>query len=1063
MKQAGTQQRATPLNRRLPIIQARVPVAALALGVCMWMPPALAQGTSVLTGTVTDASTRQPVADVVVTATSPNLQGEQVVVTDATGLYRIPQLPPGVYTLRFEKETYKVFARGDITLRLNTTVRYNAELLPEGVTENVEVVATAPAVDVGSTRTGTSVDKDVLNHLAVVRPGSKGSASRSFESLAELAPGANTDGYGVSLNGTTSPENGFLVDGLSTGNPALGILGTPVSVEFIQEVNVITGGFMPEFGRSTGGVMTAVTKSGSNEFHGSLFGNLTPGFLEGSPTRVAREGTVITTSQRLWNLGDFGATLGGPILKDKLWFFAGVAPSFTRRALDRGLNAFVLGDDGKPIKDANGFSVTEPIPNTTQRYFADQRSVQYIGKLTWQVHPDHSLSLSVYGTPSGSGGNGSYGYNLDTGAVETDNLIGRYEALAHRYDQDARDVALKLSSSFLDKRVLLDANLGWHHQTDTTLPVDGSGIGNVSGLSGVPQFEMRRTGTRTAPNYYSINDLEQLPDPSLCDPAGTSNAVRCPVADYFLGGPGFLLDRTVDRYQGNVVGTLLLNALGHHVIKAGLDVEVMTNRDKRAYSGGVLYNESTDGKTFTDFRSFGYLTGPDQVVIQPYVPTSTRANALGAFVQDSWSILDRVTLNAGVRYDTQNIYGTGGALAFTLPDQISPRVGVVYDFTQKGRSKLFASYARYYQNAVLAMVNSQFSNITRIRATRSRAPIAGGPGCDPLTQSAPYAECADKRNVPVPSGTSTGISRQYTQTFAINSPVDPELKPQSSDEILVGAEYELLPRATLGASYTRRYMNDVIEDMSVNEATNYFIGNPGRGIASQFPKAVRDYDAVSVYLNKAFSDLWLVQASYTWSSLRGNYSGLYRPENNVLAPNVTSDFDLISLTQNHTGPLPLDHTHAVKLFGAKEFSLSPTASLNVGLSYRGLSGAPLNVLGSDYIYGTGFTFILPRGSGGRLPWVHNVDAHLGLNYKLTQSVTAAITLDSFNLFNFQAVTSVDQNYTFDNMDPLVNGKTSDLESVKNRAGTAPALNPNYQKPTSYQTPRSIRFGARLSF
>nr|WP_233261502.1 TonB-dependent receptor [Vitiosangium sp. GDMCC 1.1324] len=1029
----------------------------------MWMPPALAQGTSVLTGTVTDASTRQPVADVVVTATSPNLQGEQVVVTDATGLYRIPQLPPGVYTLRFEKETYKVFARGDITLRLNTTVRYNAELLPEGVTENVEVVATAPAVDVGSTRTGTSVDKDVLNHLAVVRPGSKGSASRSFESLAELAPGANTDGYGVSLNGTTSPENGFLVDGLSTGNPALGILGTPVSVEFIQEVNVITGGFMPEFGRSTGGVMTAVTKSGSNEFHGSLFGNLTPGFLEGSPTRVAREGTVITTSQRLWNLGDFGATLGGPILKDKLWFFAGVAPSFTRRALDRGLNAFVLGDDGKPIKDANGFSVTEPIPNTTQRYFADQRSVQYIGKLTWQVHPDHSLSLSVYGTPSGSGGNGSYGYNLDTGAVETDNLIGRYEALAHRYDQDARDVALKLSSSFLDKRVLLDANLGWHHQTDTTLPVDGSGIGNVSGLSGVPQFEMRRTGTRTAPNYYSINDLEQLPDPSLCDPAGTSNAVRCPVADYFLGGPGFLLDRTVDRYQGNVVGTLLLNALGHHVIKAGLDVEVMTNRDKRAYSGGVLYNESTDGKTFTDFRSFGYLTGPDQVVIQPYVPTSTRANALGAFVQDSWSILDRVTLNAGVRYDTQNIYGTGGALAFTLPDQISPRVGVVYDFTQKGRSKLFASYARYYQNAVLAMVNSQFSNITRIRATRSRAPIAGGPGCDPLTQSAPYAECADKRNVPVPSGTSTGISRQYTQTFAINSPVDPELKPQSSDEILVGAEYELLPRATLGASYTRRYMNDVIEDMSVNEATNYFIGNPGRGIASQFPKAVRDYDAVSVYLNKAFSDLWLVQASYTWSSLRGNYSGLYRPENNVLAPNVTSDFDLISLTQNHTGPLPLDHTHAVKLFGAKEFSLSPTASLNVGLSYRGLSGAPLNVLGSDYIYGTGFTFILPRGSGGRLPWVHNVDAHLGLNYKLTQSVTAAITLDSFNLFNFQAVTSVDQNYTFDNMDPLVNGKTSDLESVKNRAGTAPALNPNYQKPTSYQTPRSIRFGARLSF
>ena len=1039
-------------------------MAALTLGVCMWMPPAQAQqNTSVLTGKVVDANDKQPVPDVVVTATSPSLQGEQISVTDATGLYRLPQLPPGVYTLRFEKEGFQPLARDAITLRLNSTVRYNTELLPEGMSVTVEVVAAAPAVDVGSTRTGVTVDTELVNRLAVVRPGSKGSASRSFESLAELAPGANSDAYGVSIGGTTSPENGFLVDGLSTGNPALGILGTPLSAEFIQEVNIITGGFMPEFGRSTGGVMTAVTKSGSNQFHGSVFGNLAPGFLEGTPTRVAREGTVITTRQQLWNLGDFGATLGGPIVQDKLWFFAGVAPSFTRRALDRNLNAFVLGEDGRPLKDANGFSRTEPIPNSATRYFADQRSVQYLGKLTWQVHADHSLSLSVYGTPARSGGNGRFGYNLDNGAVEVDNVNGRYEALAHRYDQDARDISMKLSSSFLDKRVLLDANVGWHHQYDNTMPVDGSGIGNGAGLSGTPQFEMRRTGTRAVPSYYSINDLEQLADPSMCDPAGTSNAVRCPVSSYFLGGPGFLLDRTVDRYQANAVGTLLLNAFGHHVIKVGVDAEVMTNRDARAYSGGVLYQEATDGRSFTDFRSFGYLTGPDQVVIQPRVNTSTRADAVGAFVQDSWSILDRVTLNAGLRYDTQTIYGTGGDVAFELPNQLSPRVGLVYDFTQKGRSKLFASYARYYQNAVLAMVNSQFSNITRIRATRNRAPLAGGPGCDPLSQSAPYAECRDPRNVPVPAGTSTGVSRLYTQTFAINSPVDPDLKPQSSDELVVGAEYELFPRATLGATYTRRYMNDIIEDMSTNETTNYFIGNPGRGIGAAFPKAIRDYDAVSVYFNKAFADLWLVQASYTWSYLRGNYSGLYRPDANQLAPNVTSDFDLISMMQNKEGPLPLDRTHAIKVFGAREFVFSSTTSLDVGLSYRGTSGAPTNVVGTHYLYGAGNSFILPRGSGERLPWVHNVDAHVGVNYKLGRGLIGSISLDSFNLFNFQAVTSVDQNYTFDNIDAVAGGKPADLENVRNRDGNAPALNANYQKPLSYQTPRSIRFGARLSF
>jgi outer membrane receptor protein involved in Fe transport len=1031
----------------------------------MWMTPALAQqGTSVLTGTVVDASTKRPVADVVVTATSPSLQGEQVALTDATGLYRLPQLPPGVYTLRFESEGFKPYSRNDITLLLNRTIRLNAEILPEAFETTLEVVAAPPAIDVGSTRTGISVDAELVNRLAVVRPGSKGSAGRSFESLAELAPGASSDAYGVSVNGTTSPENGFLVDGLSTGNPALGTLGTPLSVEFIQEVNVITGGFMPEFGRSTGGVMTAVTKSGSNEFHGSVFSNITPGFLEGTPTLVAREANVITTTQRLWNMGDFGASLGGPILKDKLWFYAGVAPSLTRRALDRSLNAFVLGEDGKPLKDENGFTRSTPIPNTQARYFADQSSLQYIGKLTWLAHPDHTLNLSVYGTPGGSGGNGRYGYNLEAGGVEVENLTGSYTALAHLFEQDARDIALKLSSSFLDKRVLLDVNLGWHHQRDATLPTDGSGLGNATGDSGTPQFEMRRTGTRDAPAYYSINDFEQLPDPSVCDPAGTPNAVRCPVSFYVLGGPGFLVDRTVDRYQANAVGTLLLTALGHHVVKAGVDLEVMTNRDERAYSGRVLYTESVDGKTFQDFRSFGYLTGPDQVEIQPKVRTSTRADALGLFLQDSWSVMDRVTLNAGVRYDTQSIYGTGGALAFALPNQVSPRVGLVYDFTQEGRSKLFASYARYYQNAVLAMVNSQFSNITRIRATRSRAPTAeGGPGCDPLTQAAPYSECRDPLNVPVPSGTSTSISRRYNQTFAINSPVDPELRPQSSDEFVLGGEYEVLPRSSVGATYTRRYMNSVIEDMSVNEATNYFIGNPGESIGAQFPGAVRDYDAVTVYFNKTFADLWLAQASYTWSSLRGNYVGLYRPDNNQLAPNITSDFDLMSLTHNRTGPLPFDRTHSLKVFGAREFVFSPTASLNVGLSYRSNSGAPINVVGSHPIYGPGFTYILPRGSGGRLPWVHNVDAHLGLNYKLGRNLTASLTLDSFNLFNFQAVTSVDQTYTFDNIDAVVDGTLADLENVKNQAGNAPTLNPNFQKPLSYQTPRSVRFGARLSF
>src|SRR5215207_3196976 len=240
----------------------------------------------VITGTVSDASTKQPVADVVVTATSPTVPGEQVVVTDAAGRYRIPQLPAGNYSLRFEKESFQPYSRSGIALRVDRTIRVNVEMLPTGIQQEIVVVGTNPTIDVGSTSTGVNVGADFVRNIAVVRPTGKGGAARSFESLADIAPGANVDQYGVSISGTTSPENSFVIDGLSVNDPGFGIPGTPLRVEFIQDVNVITGGYMPEYGRATGGVLNAVTKSGSNEFHGSVFGNWTPGALEGTATEV---------------------------------------------------------------------------------------------------------------------------------------------------------------------------------------------------------------------------------------------------------------------------------------------------------------------------------------------------------------------------------------------------------------------------------------------------------------------------------------------------------------------------------------------------------------------------------------------------------------------------------------------------------------------------------------------------------------------------------------------------------------------------------------------------------
>ncbi len=1089
---------------------------ALVLAASLFGSAALAQGSAVLTGTVVDASTKQPVPDVVVTASSPGLQGEQVVVTDSSGLYRIPQLPPGVFVIRLEKESYKPFSRGDIQVRVDRTIRVNVELLPDALkAEEIVVVGRAPVIDVGSTNTGINVGAEFVRNISVSRPGGKGSASRSFESLAEFAPGANADAYGMSISGTTSPENSFVIDGLSVNDPAYGILGTPLSVEFIQEVNVITGGYMPEFGRATGGIMNAVTKSGSNEFHGSVWGNITPGVLAAKSPTIKAAGTSIFTkgaggNEEIWNMGDFGAEVGGPILKDKLWFYAGIAPSASRYRIERQLQHRIYCTEvdaangcpslftaaGAPrakVDPTTGFQVFEPIPGVdSQKYFADERSIQYIGKLTYLLSPDHNLTLSVYGTPTWSGGPNSFAVDPQDGTVALTALNGPFEAFGSRYTASSSDVAAKWSSSFLDKHFLVDASIGWHHQVNTIHPLDDTKPGATDGLAGRPAVSFRRTGAAGNHTLRDFNQWEQLDDQTLRDycelrlpnamgvmvPAG-GLSTACPVTTYAIGGPGFINDSTLDNYQGSLKLTYLLNALGHHLFKAGIDAQFLSYYNSKAYTGKVALRESSDGTYFTDSRQYGYLIGPDEPVIQSVQTAQSNSNSVGAYIQDSWQIMDVVTLNAGLRYDQQVLIGQDKKVGLALGNQWSPRIGLIYDFTQSGRSKLFANFARFYESVPLDMVDRAFPGERQVNSYHARSTS----GCNPIDESTLTTGCDTDGKAPDEGGRfvindPNSPNQLWSPTGGDKVPVDPNIKPQSSDEFVVGGEYEVLPDARAGVSYTRRYMNSVIEDMSRDEATTYFIGNPGEGIARDFPKAKRDYQAVTVYFTKAFSDLWLAQASYTWSTLRGNYAGLFRPETGQLDPNINSDFDLLSLLDNRDGALPGDRTHSFKVFGAKEFILTNAMSINLGLTYRARSGAPLNYYGFHPIYGADEVFILPRGSGGRLDWVHVIDTHLGFTYKFSKDYTIQIAADAFNLFNFQQVTGRSSRFTTVDVLPLKDGTPADIENcmegaaagackIKRSDGdtafTAADINPNFKNVTAYQAPRTIRLGVKLTF
>jgi outer membrane receptor protein involved in Fe transport len=1071
-----------------------LPAGSIALAGLLASGSAVAQGTGVLQGRIVDASTKKPLGDVVVTATSPALQGEQTVVTDGSGQYRIPNLPPGDYSLRLDRDTYRPYARGGITMRSSSTIQVNAELLPEQVTlkaEEIVVVGKAPTVDVGSSSTGVSMNQDFTTHL----PLSGGTASRSFEDLATVAPGAQADRFGVSVNGTTSPENSFVIDGVGVNNPAFGNIGTPLSVEFVKEFNVVSGGYMPEYGRSMGGIFEVVTQSGSNEFHGSVFFNITPGALEGPRSDVKRDGNTISTNPGLGSLRDFGATLGGPIIKDRIWFFGGVQGAFTRNTLERKLSQLQLDPNtGDPITDpGTGFTKTTPIPNSTKNYYADDRTIQYMGKLTFLFNQDHNISVSVYGTPTTSGGNGTFRNPTPT------NIIGPYSAYAAHDIENSNDISLKYSGAFNNKHQLVDLTFGWHHQRSATLPNDDSEIGSNTGQSGIPSVAYRRSVSldpTTIPAFHPITDFERV-DPRFCknitvpDPdnpvddgmgnmvPGVKVVTPCPVTTYALGGFGAFNDSSIDSYQGKLIGTSLFTLAGHHVVKAGVDVQLATYSNTRAWSGGNIFRENGSGSNYADFRQYGFLKGPDDLVLQDRTVATTSGINIGGFLQDSWQIMDKVTLNFGIRYDTQVLYGSDGTVGLTLPNQWSPRVGAIYDFTQQGRSKIFAHFARSYEIVPLDIADRAFPGEVQAGARHASTDV-NPEGCNPAindpligynSKACRGLDSAVKGSAGL-GNTPNNPNQSSQRTGGDKVPVDPDISPQSSDQFVIGGEYEVFPDARVSVTYTHSYLNQAIEDMSNDEANTYFLGNPGYGIAKDFPKATRNYDSVTVAFQKAFANTWLAQASYTISTLRGNYSGLFRPENAQFDPNINSDFDLRSLLPNREGALPADRTHQIKLYGAKDFALPSDMNILVGLTFRTTSGTPLNYLGSHPLYGGSEAYILPRGSGGRGDWIHNFDLRLGYSVRLGKQSQIGFNVDVFNLFNFQGATSRDQIYTTQDVLPVVDGTSANLPTKTKEGkvlkvdGTplkAEEVNPNFLNPTAFQEPRQFRFGAKVTF
>jgi len=1045
-------------------------LTCLAVGVALaWAGAAEAQqGTGALTGTVFDSATRKPLPDVIVMVTSPAIQEAQYTTTDASGFYRVPTLPPGTYKIRFELQGYFPSEQDGIALRADVTFRLNPSLaVAQGEATEV-VVKVRPTVDVGSSTTATSMNSDFLKRVPVSAPGGKGAASRSFESVAQVAPGTNVDQYGTGINGSSSPENHYAVDGLSVGNPGKGTVGTQLSTEFVEEVNVVQAGYMPEFGRATGGVLNVVTKQGSNELHGGVFTYFSPGSLEGKRKVVGGEEdsgyTAVTYDPKLNYIGDIGFDLGGPIIKDKLWFYVGGDVSNTKYTITRGYNR-LMG------------TATEQL--FSEDYVADSRMFQGMAKLTYSPNADNRITVAAYGTPVFSGGGGSF--NPATGVVTPGKYaidpasgtpevgggsLGTYGSQAHQFVSTPIDVSGKWNSQFLQKKLLVDLMLGAHFQTDSRRAADGSTAGdfNPSALGSYYNVNYRRredatNAMGTVIGHHNLNEFEKFPGSEKCvGPAGEN---LCPVPEYIAGSPRDLSDAGYNRYHGSFIVSYLANAAGHHLFKAGVDGELTGYKNIKS---NRVFTENEDGTQFNDEERFGILTGPDSDpnnirYVDP-LTKHTKSMTVGGFLQDSWSVLDKITLNLGFRYDVQYFYNTAGDVALSLPNQWSPRLGVIYDPTQSGKSKVFFNYARYYENAPL-----DFADV----ALSGEPQLHGGhlADCNPTDFRQQHLKTGTGCQSPdMLTANSEEEPRLPNRIFvAGGSPgtLDPDIQASSQDEISLGGEYEVFADARLGLTYTRRWINRWVEDMAPVLGLSGFNGNLGFGLGASFPKVQRTYQAATLALNKNFSNSWLAQASYTLAFLRGNYAGLIAPEDGYLGPNATADFDSPNVEINRYGDLPGDFRHTVKIFASKDWPILPTQHLVTGMSARARSGGATSYLGADPNTYPTETYILPRGTGRRLPWTYGLDVQLSYRVIMAKGITLSATADVFNLLNLQGVTSRVQEYTSDSIIADPKTKQTDLATLQNADGQPVMKNKLFDTDNGYQDPRVFRFGLRGEF
>jgi hypothetical protein len=916
-----------------------------------------AQTTGSIEGRITD-SFGTPLPGVTVEATSPNLQGTRTNVTQPDGAYRFPAVAPGGYVLKAHLDGFPPVEKA-ATVSLDATATVDM-VLQLAATEQVTVSGQTPLIDRTSTTTGTSYTSGVIAQLPV---------DRNYADIVLANPGVDTDrgdmegrALALTIYGATSAENQWVIDGVNTTNVYKGIQGKVIVSEFVQEVEVKTGGYQAEYGRALGGIITVVTKSGGNVYHGDGFV-----YYDSTGTTADRQfkpGDELIAQMRFVDgqRVDYGFDIGGFIVKDRLWIFG---------AYDRvGLQGHV-----SRVNDANHVS-------TSDRFPIDTASNLYSGKLTWNLGRSTTIVGLVLADPSTNSGAAGADPNQSLGGV------------------------------FANAPVSLE-NSTWYsarHQGGTDFGIRATQLFGPQAIGTLEGALHREQDSLTAPDGISYVDQTcegGTPDNRCSPPPYEPNSVTGGYG--FIYGPG---EHSVSsRWQLRGDATLYR---GNHEIKAGGDYQNGHTETRGSSTGGqVVFIRNEFGGRPYYVHEFAAVSFDDPTPV-PYIYRRAGVKDFGVYLQDSWRAAPGLTINAGLRWDGEDTSNYRGETVLQFRDEWQPRLGVVWDPWRDGATKVYAFAGRFSYGLPTGMAINVFSNFTVLH-TFNYDPVSVVP--DP--------------NVPGHDGKDLWVGGGPA-----GDSVDAGVKAGYQDELTVGVERLLGPTLTVGLKGTYRRLGRAIEDRcdldySLNNGNSCAIVNPGssdqfargdffscNGLGDPYdncsydpdvyrpvfgapptPPARRLYRGIEVMARKTLGDrLWL-QASYVYSSLRGNYDGgVNQVTYGQVFPGYNGDFNFPWVWHNGYGILTLDRTNHFRFDG----SWVTPWQLSVGLQMFVESGAPLNKIGYPFV------FVVPRGSAGRLPTLW--EGSFTLAYPIAVG-TVIVTPQAylFNLFNKQVAISRDEN------------------------------------------------------